>query len=453
MLAQSTLQVASRIERYPVVWAGDLPRMIGDVWFHFEDQPEHAHQRPWLGVVSSHDSRTGYADPEWQAALQSALHLARQQGWGVLFASQTPYAPCIVHGCQRMHLPWMEVEVSKPKSKLPRDPNSVIQYRSGWQGRLVVHEKSPVESPVPLQDRAAAFLADYVFALKVRSKGKIEQVLRDRLGQPAVPSATTYVALHRSVSDNENRLQAVELLESGAIGWFSSAGSHAPQVLSPDANFELRCKQSAGPTTWQPLISLQSLNRAEGKFLTHCTRSRRGPWPDQSLSQFHDELFHSPWRQHPHPIGTLERILDQKRLIATRNYRRGDVDTICFSEKRIDRLLSMRHFQSHLGRWDWEPYGIMIDKEWLVAQGAQRVNYIDRETAKGLKDRDLTFSQVVSKATGAQDWREEQEWRISGDLRLNRIPFSKAVVFVPTVAEARALQYLSRWPLAVVAQG
>ena len=109
----------------------------------------------------------------------------------------------------------------------------------------------------------------------------------------------------------------------------------------------------------------------------------------------------------------------------------------------------MRKFQTHLARWDWEPYGIMIDREWLESQGAKKVSYIDLATAKQTSDEALTYCQVMSDDAGSRDWRTEREWRIAGDVRLSRVPFSKALLFVPTLAEARLLQPISRWPIVV----
>ena len=91
----------------------------------------------------------------------------------------------------------------------------------------------------------------------------------------------------------------------------------------------------------------------------------------------------------------------------------------------------------------------MIDQEWLMEFGAKPVSYVDREQVKKMSDGQLTYSQVVSNRTNSQDWTAEKEWRLAGDLRLTHVPFSKAFVFVPSMAEAVAIQHLSRWPIAV----
>ncbi len=92
----------------------------------------------------------------------------------------------------------------------------------------------------------------------------------------------------------------------------------------------------------------------------------------------------------------------------------------------------------------------MIERRWLVEQGAKKVTYIDRLAAKSKTSEELAFSQIVSKEPTSTDWSEEQEWRFAGDLRLNAIPFSKAIVFVPTLSDAMAVQPISPWPIAIV---
>jgi len=296
-------------------------------------------------------------------------------------------------------------------------------------------------SPIPLHDRAAVFLADYLFALNVRTGGKMAQLIATRLEKDEFQDGSTYVSL----SSREPRTStdsSLDWLQRGAIGWI--AMDRASERASDVAKSEVPI-----PSTVQPILPLRNLIGSQRKLLIHCTRARRGPWPDQSLAQFHDELLHSPWLQYPDVITSLKRILSQQRLIATKYCRRGDIETVCFSEVPIDQLLKRRRFQSHLSRWDWEPYGIMIDQEWLMEMGVKPVSYVDREQAKKMSDGQLTYSQIVSNRTTSQDWTAEKEWRLAGDLRLTHVPFSKAYVFVPSMAEAVAIQHLSRWPIAV----
>jgi len=281
-------------------------------------------------------------------------------------------------------------------------------------------------------------------------------LLEKRLGCRDIPAGTTYLSLPTSYASKSRQSKPADWLDRGAIGWLNTRNSDTSvqRFVTDASNFE--CKTSVHTPydgTHLPIFPIRLLGTRASKYLVHCTRSRRGPWPDQSTSQFHDDLMQNPWKAQPTVLETLQRILKQQRLIATNNFRRGNTDTVCFSSNEIAELLSMRKFQSHLARWDWEPYGIMIDRDWLEKNGAKQVSYIDRMTAKQTSDDALAFCQVLSNETHSKDWRKEQEWRIAGDVRLSRVPFSKAIVFVPTLAEAKTIQALSRWPIAVICPG
>ncbi len=435
---QSLTKPVEPIEEYPVPWAHVLPSLLGHISFRVEHSSNRIPPRSWLAVVSSHNSQFGFTSSDWQSSLQSALHLAQQQSWGMLCATNTPYAESILHACRRMHVPWLEIEIDDHAGRTKINHGQLENLnQSCFQGRIVLGKDPQDASPIPLQDRAAVFLADHLFALNVRGGGKIAQLIETRLEKDEFKDASTYVSLS-SMKPRTSTASCTDWLQRGAIGWIAidRADDHART-------------EAVIQSTWQPILPLRSLKGSRRKLLIHCTRARRGPWPDQSLDQFHDELLHSPWLQYPDVLTTLKRILSQQRLLATRNYRRGDIETVCFSEVPIEQLLARRRFQSHLSRWDWEPYGIMIDQEWLIEFGVKPVSYVDREQVKKMSDRQLTYSQIVSNRTNSQDWTAEKEWRLAGDLRLTHVPFSKAFVFVPSMAEAVAIQHLSRWPIAV----
>lgn len=450
-ILQSANEKAESIDQFPIAWAHMLPTVLVDVRFEWGNR-ERTKQSPlgcvrvgfrrpcWLGLVASHQSKFGYTSPSWQRAIESALRLARQQGWGICWAAKTPYASMIRHAVQRYGLVGRQIFVRCPSNSpnesgdgLSRSVESVILSSPSARGR----------NEIPVHDRAVVYLSDCVFAVDVRQGGKIEQLLLDRMSKSEIPPATTYVAYKLPASLHPTKHN---LIQHGAVGWFYCT-ENAPQQSDVCG---VRCCNSEGMhrlNTLQPLLSLARI-RARNHYLIHCTRARKGPWPDQSIEQFHDEVLLQGMELDPVPMGSLQRILSQLRLVATDTCRNGDCPTVCFSDKPIEQLLEMRRFQSHLGRWDWEPYGLMIDRAWLQSQGARQVQYVSREIAMQMSQEDRTYAQVVTNRSNSQDWRAEQEWRMAGDLRLHTLPFSKAVVFVPTRRDALHLQHLSRWPIA-----
>ena len=448
------------LDHFPVPWAQQLVRLIGSGTVEIQSEIQRFDNLRFLGITSSRQTKFGFAEQDWQAALQASLQLAHQQGWVVLIASDTPYYLAIQHACSRMKVAWMSLVVSNGNgnNKATAAFESKVLHCLG--SIQFVPEASQAIPPVPLvQDRAIAFLSDHLFALHVRKGGAIETLLQQRLETPEIPPSSTYITIQAANGSKPVASQVQRrLIDIGAVGWFIASPSAEPNqkeaaatnfgIQPSDAIEDISQYRNRTTGTSQLLIRLTTLRKSSSrKYLIHYTRARRGPWPDQSLSQFHDEILHQPWTDKPSVLGTLIRILDQQRLIGTTDLRRSQQETVCFSERPIDELPSMRRFQSHLGRWDWEPYGLLIDLEWMVEQGARPVQYISPEEAK-LRDADsLVYCQVVSSHGGKHDWTQEQEWRVAGDLRLHRVPFEKCFVFVPNDSEAKKIQRISRWPI------
>ena len=453
------------LDHFPVPWAQQLVHVMGKGTFQIQSEVQRLDNLRLLGITSSRQAKFGFAEQDWQAALQASLHLAHQQGWIVLIASDTPYYHAIQHACSRMKVAWMSLVVSNGKG----NGNVSSNVSAATAENKVLHclgaihfvpESPEAFQPGPsIQDRAIAFLSDHLFALSVRKGGAVETLLHQRLETPEIPPGSTYITIQAANGSKPVASQVQRcLIDAGAVGWIipststetdaNEAIAAIPGIQPDDIIEDISQYRNRTTGTSQLLIRLPTLRkRSDRKYLIHFTRARRGPWPDQSLSQFHDEIMHQPWTDKPSAMGTLIRILEQQRLIGTTDLRRSQQETVCFSQRPIDELPSMRRFQSHLGRWDWEPYGLMIDLDWMVEQGAEQVQYLSPEEAKHRDADSLVYCQVVSSHGGKHDWTQEKEWRVAGDLRLNRVPFEKCFVFVPNDSEAKKIQRLSRWPI------
>ncbi len=460
----------SPIESFPIAWAQSLPDILGSIAFEIEHSASGPFPRMWMGVVSSHSSRHGYAIQEWQDSLQSALQLAMRQHWGILCARNAPYADIIVHACNRYAIPCRVLQIDSDETPpVPAIDHAMDQaMHQAMRVRLFCKnaENSVGRTDIPIHDRAVVFLGDKLFVLSLNDGGKIARLLEQRLALDSIPAGTTYLAIPNRRTERSRSSVRMDWLERGVVGWLNPPSAPDPDEgfttivpntqsqpeTQPETHSDTHSDTYSSPVqaTYQPILPIHLLASSCSQYLIHCTRSRLGPWPDQSLSQFHDELLHRPWKTQPTVLQSLTRILQLRRLIATHAYRRSDIATVCFSGNSISDLMAMRCFRSHLARWDWEPYGIMIERGWLVEQGAKKVTYIDRVAAKSKTSEELAFSQIVSKEPTSTDWSEEQEWRFAGDLRLNAIPFSKAIVFVPTLSDAMAVQPISPWPIAIV---
>lgn len=463
-------------------WCNELSKWIGE--FHLRCFFDRFQNKPWLGIVSSHDKRSGFASMHWQAALRSAVLLAKRQDWIVVCAKETPYFEAVERCCLRLNVPFIALatdggvadsDVSDSTVKRARDCVTIAALSDS---RSSSENSNPLQG-IPFHDRAVIALSHRVFAVHVKPKGKIERALAYRLTQSTYPPASVYIALSeakrgkrpvrirhtptsvdgnlsesalQSGSANANKTPSAGsselLLGSGAIGWIAS-NEHAKKTGNSwhEPHLSAGCSSRSLNSIVVPTVSVHGFQIASEQYLVHCTRARKGPWPDQSLDQFHDEILQSPWSTDPHPLDTLYRILQQCKLISGTNLRRSPEATVCFSNSNVVELLKRREFQSHLARWDWEPYGIMFDREWLASIGAQPVRYVNKSESDSIDKSELPFCQFMAGGSSQRDWSDEREWRILGDLRLVHIPFDKAFVFVPTRNEAQFLCRISRWPI------
>jgi hypothetical protein len=440
------------ISEFRVPWAARLHELVGRgtlEWLFDQVTIDVPHRRivdssRWMGLISSHDSKMGFAHQGWISALMSAIHLAKQQSWVVLCSIDTPYFESIRNACERVEIEWIAIS-SRPLAAV-RSAKTVHSF-GDWPhciGHLsiLVDERSASAS-VPMHDRAVMFLADYLFAVHVRDEGRVASLLKSRLRTEEIPRGTTFVGISEGLSGvKSDQDSGKRWIDQGAIGFITTISPTDPISASLG-----HCKLQSDRWTHQPIQPVSALLQSNRKYLIHSTRSRQGPWPDQSLSQFHDELLRTPWVAKPSVLDTLVRILTQQRLIGTQHLRRSKRNSVCFTEMPIDEMLTMRNFQSQLGRWNWEPYGLMIDAAFLRSLGAKKVEYVEASETQHLEDDHLLYCQVVSKGNSKHDWTQEREWRLADDLRLNRIPFEKCFVFVKTYDEARAIEPFSRWPV------
>jgi hypothetical protein len=145
---------------------------------------------------------------------------------------------------------------------------------------------------------------------------------------------------------------------------------------------------------------------------------------------------------------SLRRILIQQRLLATSHLTRATEAVVCLTEWPPHELLKRRIFRPAQRRWDFECFGLCIDRQWLVDKGARPVIYGDDATWRRLSDADRTFFQHVGRGgVRSPDWTTEREWRHRGDLDLSRLPATHGLVFTPDRQSAARLARYSRWPM------
>lgn len=288
---------------------------------------------------------------------------------------------------------------------------------------------------LPLRDRAVVAMSNRLLVFHLRKGGQLETLLRARLQDARWREGTVFVALGDGLVERD---VADRLLDQGAVGWV---------VL--DTLRGSRIEERLDCPTRQPAKVVPMPSAENWGFLTHCTRAQSSGWPDEDNSRLVDELLSDPRPQDRSALAALNRIIRTERLIATKQLVRGDVPVVSFTAVPLAELPAMRTYRSHLGRWDFEPYGICIRREWLEARGANFVRYGDQALWQELSADEQPFFQNNAGKLDV-DWSLEREWRCVGDADLRDLSDLDAMVFVPSLVEADQLAKISRWPVTVL---
>ncbi len=424
-----------------------------------------------VGIVSSRVGRNLDEQVNWFAALRTVCAKLDPRSDLILTVKATTTARCLDRCSALFGLRILEVEV-EDDDEMTLDAWLAQIRRKGKKVQNTEYEQCflspPVEaatkgfadsdwvSKLPNRDRAVVALSNQLYVLHVRKGGHYDALLKARLADGAWPPGSVFLALNRELVDDD---LAQELQELGAVGWVlfddqqssaidtgTRAGCATPLVDETDDS------SAASLATESPRI-VPMPSAENWTYLTHCTRRQNGPWPDQTKESYLDELIAGRTCVDHSALAALSRIIRLQRLIATARTIRGGFSVVSFTVVSVPELYRLHVFRPHLGRWDFEPYGICIRRNWLERLGARPVRYGSDELWNQLSARDRPFFQLDAANEAnrrAIQWSFEREWRHLGDVELGQCPKDAALVFVPSEQEAQKLARISRWPVAIV---
>lgn len=326
----------------------------------------------------------------------------------------------------------------------------------------------PDRQDAPLRDRAVVAISDQVLVLHLRPKGHLDQLVRSRLGDPTWSAKSVRLALGPGLVP---RSLADDLLAQGAVGWVvpGTAPERPPkQEVQVDPENNASPKPASEPSGHQQPASAAGVARSwppapiilvppaeNWDFLTHWTRDRSGPWPDESEDDYLDRLILSGAGVDRSAWAALRRIVMRQTIVATARTIRGGTPVVSLTAVPLAELPGMRVFRPHRGRWDFEPYGVCIRRAWLQQRGARAVRYGDEAEWHRISPADRPFFQLrTTRPRGGRppiDWTLEREWRHPSDVDLRELRPDEGMLFVPSRNEAEQLARLSRWPIVVLA--
>ncbi|RMF40710.1 MAG: hypothetical protein D6753_11100 [Planctomycetota bacterium] len=473
--------VASGYDLYPEFprpWGRAISRLLGIRWFlvHADQTRTDA---PLVAVVSSNLGRDHGRLPQWPVVLESALRQVHSEGGGLLLAKGTTlhdpawamaqfaptptvhlYAadaasqigdwlrqlPDLLHQHRRMHsVNWPTAEATRNLLAISPPIASTAGAHPHATGNRRRRNKDsvPDRADIPSRDLATVALADRLLVVHARPGGRIARAVDLRLCEASFPVGSVYLyvpggtdsaAVPTSVFDHWYR--------HGAVGWYVPVPPwRAPRL----ARCRLR-NEAVRPAVHQIAARIPEAWSEEADrwdWLTHCTRGSLGAAHRDATA-----LLANHWLAgralERHPLLALHSICEQKRIVAGHRTVRGRNRCVSFSAVPLRRLLAGRRFQSHLGRWDWEPYGLIVRRDALHRLGARQVIYGDESTFRNLPPEQRPFFQPLGRN---RQWQAEQEWRVLGDVDLRSLPADAIRLFVRTRAEAWALARMVAWPV------
>ncbi len=420
-------------------------------------------------LLSSRIGRHGSAQPDWPRWIDATLQHIRQHRGHLLVAPGTTLAELVTQFAGSAGLPlttarWTQQgDIESWLSGVLDSICHTIEAMDHPSRRELL--LSPMLEPAddnfsnfPLQDRISIGLADRVWLLSLRTAGTLEKLIQERLSDPVFPTASVFVKLDKpprsSVHDQRRTslgkpAKDIRWLERGAVGWlvasrtFSGAGPlrHCQANVSKCAM--LQQIVAPFPRAWQELDP-----NDEWPYLVHCTRGFSGPLPTESEQSFRQRVWDRPEGVLWQPLETLSHICQESRLRGTASMTRTAERCVSFSAVPLVPLLKRRTFRSHLGRWDWEPYGLMIRRDALQAMGARDVIYGNESVYARLHSHQRPYFQPqLRKGEQQHDWSEEREWRVLGDVDLSMLPLNSVIAFVRTLSEAQQLARYCYWPV------
>jgi len=386
-----------------------------------------------LGLIASIHSSRRRTDLETQTAwfdhLRTALASVRRRRLSLLTSEKTTCHPFVKRGAELMEIPLFELKLAKGES-VDQWSNEILAQCPSESTISISPEIFNSQCPKPPIDYFLMVLAKCVFVIAAKKNGNTvasaSKILQSPDCEKNVFVANLNDLVAEPIREELSRLGAVNWLLLGESTQVDGGGETEDAVVEPETSRIIPLKE------WSDSID----------FVFHCTRQRRGAWPDQSEQELVDQLLAAE-AENRSACDVLMRIASMRTLIASNKLNRAKANVVCFTERSLENVKSMRVFRSHLSKWDFEPFGVGIRRSVIVELGGREVQYGTDESYAQLAVSDRPFFQVAMGSVNSNariDWTKECEWRVIGDIDLGEIATEDMVFFVSDIQSARRLQ-------------
>lgn len=413
-------------------------------------------ESPWSSIVSSRWNRSDTECAEWPRWIELAMRKLTRDNKTLLIIPGTTIARMVSPLAQCLPSPALSLRVcAAERSSLGHWlTQSLAQALAPSSVAMATLWVSPAHRPCsdglttyPLADRLSFVLAHTLLALTVRPGGNMASLMARRLQDSRFSAGTTSLRVEAS-----SRRAHTTWLDRRLVGWYVPA-SRQPQVsrntLAHRALADRRQVSIRSANSRQWTAPMRLIERWED-YLAHCVRGTASDRVQRVAGETVLDAVLDGTTPERSPLHTLWTILAAGRLRASDRLLRSSTSAVSFSAVPLPALLSRRRYQAHLGRWDWEPYGLLIRRQVLEQMGARPVIYGDERLFDSLRFDERQFFQPAHRRSARMpldQWQAEQEWRILDDVRLYELPSNSLILFVATSSEAQTLAGLVPWPV------
>lgn len=258
------------------------------------------------------------------------------------------------------------------------------------------------------------------------------------------------------VLDNSGQLPVGEWQQSRDEFLLGNAGKIVPVSIRPAGRLQSLLEKSNGTIDGSFRIPYRKpidrvnydWNRAKlsSKIgsgwggLTHWTRSSFNPPEPQGHYDFYRAILNSD--SYPFSaLHTLERILQQGRILASSRFIRGGHFVVSLTAQDPTEAIKLMRWRKRYAYYSFEPYGIGISAAFARRLGIRPVSYGSVDEFNSLAECDRPFFQ--NSGSVVADWQPEAEWRHVGDLNLRTIPPEMMRVYTYRESEIERLRGLT----------
>jgi hypothetical protein len=173
-------------------------------------------------------------------------------------------------------------------------------------------------------------------------------------------------------------------------------------------------------------------------YLTHWTKTCHSHWPGELRASYYQRLLSSGDSFPNQALNTLNNIISEGKIRASANKMREGRKAIGFTEVNpFQAIKSLMRWRPKHVNWNFEPYGVAIEKDYAISLGIRPVIYGSEPDYKSLSEQDKPYFQSLGKAN--VDWSREREWRYIGDFDLKKVPTDRILFLAWREQEALLL--------------